>query len=86
MVQTQQNIPTNASVHSYFYVLHRSDSAISIEPMNPHKKARTLEQDEADVVKLTQQGGGTVYHYEFGDDGAPLKGPEYVQVRRTHAL
>ena len=84
MVQAQQNIPASASVHSYFYILHRSDSAYAM--INPAKKARTMLQEgqtgeeDKSIVKLTQQGGGTVYHYALGPGGVPVKGSDHVQV------
>ena len=98
----QQAPAAFGTVHSYFYRLHRSSSWVVKQPDEPGivstakpKMARTIAPDGAPVVveatggamlKLTQQGGGSVHHYTF-DGSTMVKGPDFVKVhaRTVHA-
>ena len=99
LTQSTHVAPSSRMAHSYFYRIPRSSATSPRVSPSPSKKARTVPtnlhasdlhadslEDNANVVKLTMQGGGSVQNYTYATGSAGVRemvrGPELVEVRR----
>ena len=92
MTQTQQYATSAHVPHSYFYLLHRSSSAVATSPSKRAKLANgtaangnakeSPEEPQTGMIKLSMTGGGSVHYFQT-EGSAPARGTDLIEVRHT---